>query len=118
MSFNGTCRDFISLSNDLSTKALKERFSPDDLKWRLRQSLISRQQGLHESLNSYNEFIDTTCLQLGVSKEDQFYYFVNGLLADIKSEVLMHQPKDDLTAVNLAAVLNLMIALLQIAKAT
>ena len=118
MLFNGTCRDFISLSNDLSTKALKERFSPDDLKWRLRQSLISRQQGLHESLNSYNEFTDTTCLQPGVSKEDQFYYFVNGLLADIKREVLMHQPKDDLTAVNLAAVLNLLIALLQIAEVT
>ena len=64
---------------DLLTKALKERFFSDDLKWWLRQSLISRQQGLHESLDSYIEFIDTTCRRLGVSKEDQFYYFVNGL---------------------------------------
>ena len=33
---------------------------------------------------------------------DQFYYFVNGLRADIKREVLMGQPKDYLTAVNLS----------------
>ena len=87
---------------DLLSTALKERFFSDGLKWRLRQSLISRQQGLHESLDSYIEFIDTTCRRLGVSKEDQFYYFVNGLRAEIKREVLMRQPKDYLTAVNLA----------------
>ena len=46
---------------DLLSKALKERFFSDDLKWRLRQSLISKQQGLHESLHIYIEFIDTTC---------------------------------------------------------
>ena len=80
--------------------ALKERFFSDDLKWRLRQSLISKQQGLHESLDIYIEFIDTTCRRLGVSREDQFYYFDNGLRADIKREVLMHQPKDYLIAVN------------------
>ena len=83
-------------------KALKERFFSDDLKWRLRQSLISRQQGPHESLDSDIEFIDTTCRRLGVSREDQFYYFDNGLRADIKREVLMHQPKDYLIAVNFA----------------
>ena len=37
-----------------------------------------------------------------MSQVDQFYYFVNGLRADIKGEVLMGQPKDYLTAVNLA----------------
>ena len=87
---------------DLLSKALKEQFFSDDLKWRLRQSLISKQQGLHESLHIYIEFIDTTCRWLGVSREDQFYYIVNGLRADIKREVLMHQPKDYLIAVNLA----------------
>ena len=99
---------YFSLESDtrknfhLLSTALKERFFSDDLKWRLRQSLISRQQGLHESLDSYIEFIDTTCRRLGVSKEDQFYCFVNGLRAEIKREVLMRQPKDYLTAVNLA----------------
>ena len=83
-------------------KALKERFFSDDLKWRLRQSLISRQQGPHESLDSDIEFIDTTCRRLGVSREDQFYSFDNRLRADIKREVLMHQPKDYLIAVNFA----------------
>ena len=53
-------------------------------------------------MDSYIEFIDTTCRRLGVSKEDQYYYFANGLCGDIKRDVLMHQPKDYLTAVNLA----------------
>jgi len=87
---------------DLLSKALKERFFSDDLKWRLRQSLISRQQGPHESLDTYIEFIASTCRRLGVSKEDQSYYSINGLRAEIKREVLMRQPKDYLTAVNLA----------------
>ena len=82
--------------------ALKERFFSDDLKWRLRQSLISRQRGLHESLDSYIKFIASTCRRLGVSKEDQFYYFINRLCAKNKREVLVSQPKDYLTAVNLA----------------
>ena len=53
-------------------------------------------------MDIYIEFIDTTCRRLGVSREDQFYYFDNGLRADIKREVLMHQPKDYLIAVNFA----------------
>ena len=87
---------------DLLSKALKERFFSDDLKWRLRQSLISRQRGLHESLDSYIKFIASTCRRLGVSKEDQFNYFINRLCAKNKREVLVRQPKDYLTAVNLA----------------
>ena len=87
---------------DLLSKALKERFFSDDLKWRLRQSLISRQRGLHESLDSYIKFIASTCRRLGVSKEDQFYYFINRLCTKNKREVLVRQPKDYLTAVNLA----------------
>ena len=53
-------------------------------------------------MDSYVEFIDTACRRLGVSKEDQYYYFVNRFCADIQRDVLMHQPKDYLTAVNLA----------------
>ena len=63
MLFNWTCGDllFLSQTGDKKkfrpplTTALKERFFCDDLKWRLRQSLISRRQGLHESLDSYIE---------------------------------------------------------------
>ena len=87
---------------DLLSTALKSRFFSDDLKWLLRQLLTSRQHGFSESLDSYINFIDSTYRRLGVSQVDQFYYFVNGLRADIKREVLMGQPKDYLTAVNLA----------------
>ena len=53
-------------------------------------------------MDSYIAFIASICRRLGVSKEDQFYYFINGLRAEIRREVLMRQPKDYLTAVNLA----------------
>ena len=65
-------------------------------------TVTQRLQGLHESLDSCIEFIASTCRLLGVSKEDQFYYFINGLPAKFRREVLMRQPKDYLTAVNLA----------------
>ena len=65
-------------------------------------TVTQRLQGLHESLDSCIEFIASTCRLLGVSKEDQFYYFINGLRAKFRREVLMRQPKDYLTAVNLA----------------
>ena len=102
MLFNRTCGDLLVLSRTDDKTALKERFFSDGFNWQLRQSLISRQQGLHESLDSYIEFIDSTFPRLGVSKEDQFYYFVNGLRIEIKREILMRQPKDFLTTVKLA----------------
>ena len=90
-------RDFEAL-----TDALKNRFSSDDFKWRLRQSLSSRKQGPKESLDSYIEFINSTCQRLGVSKADQLHFFVDGLREEIKREVLMHKPEDYQTAENLA----------------
>ena len=92
-----TRNDFDDLVN-----ALKRRFSSDDFKWRLRQSLSSRKQGLNESLDSYIEFINSTCQRLGVPEHDQMHYFVQGLRDDIKREVLMHKPPDYQTAENLA----------------
>ena len=53
-------------------------------------------------MDSYIDFIDSTCPRLGVSQVGRVYYFVSGLCADIKREVLMGQPIDHLTAVNLA----------------
>ena len=90
-------RDFDALTN-----ALKNRFSSDDFKWRLRQSLSSRKQGPKESLDSYIEFINSTCQRLGVSKADQLHFFVDGLRDEIKREVLMHKPEDYQTTENVA----------------
>ena len=92
-----TRRDFDEL-----TAELKNRFSSEDVKWRLRQSLSARKQGAKESLDSYIEFINSTCQKLGVSKEDQLHFFVNGLHDEIKREVLMHKPLDYQSAENLA----------------
>ena len=51
-----TRSDFDTLVN-----AFRQRFSSDDFKWRLRQSLSSHKQGPNESLDSYIEFINSTC---------------------------------------------------------
>lgn len=53
-------RDFDEL-----TAELKNRFSSEDVKWRLRQSLSGRKQGAKESLDSYIEFINSTCQKIG-----------------------------------------------------
>ncbi|XP_078361540.1 uncharacterized protein LOC144645887 [Oculina patagonica] len=93
---------FIRNDFDSLVRALRQRFSSDDFKWRLRQSLSSRKQGPNESLDSYIEFINSTCQRLGVMQPDQMHYFVQGLRDDIKREVLMHKPTDYQTAENLA----------------
>lgn len=64
--------------------ALRERFSSDDLKWRLRQSLSSHKHGSNESLDSYLEY--STCQRLGLSGHDKMHYFVQGLRDDIKRD--------------------------------
>ena len=64
--------------------------------------MSARKQGAKESLDSYIEFINSTCQKLGVSKEDQLHFFVNGLRDEIKREVLMHKPLDYQSAENLA----------------
>ena len=87
---------------DTLVNALRQRFSSNDFKWRLRQSLSSRKQGPNESLHSYIEFINSTCQRLGVPQQDQMHYFVQGLRDDIKREVLMNKPTDHQTAENLA----------------
>ena len=87
---------------DELTASLKNRFSSEDVKWRLRQSLSVRKQGGKESLDSYIEFINSTCQKLGVFKEDQLHFFVNGLHDEIKREVLMHKPLDYQSPENLA----------------
>ena len=64
--------------------------------------LSARKQGAGESLDSFIEFINSTCQRLGVSDGDKIHYFVQGLRDDIKREVLMHKPDDYQTAENLA----------------
>ena len=87
---------------DKLVDTLRERYSSDDFKWRLRQQLSSRKQSAKESLDFYIEFINCTCQRLGVSKDDQLHFFVQGLKDGIKLEILIHTPEDYQTAENLA----------------
>ena len=58
------------------------RFSSDDFKWRLRQLLSARKQGAGGSIDSYIEFINSTCQSLGAPDGDKMHYFVLGLCDD------------------------------------
>ena len=62
-----------------------------DLEWRLQQNLSSRKQGENKSLDSYVDFVSSTCQRLGVSEKDKMHYFVQGLREDIKRDVLMQK---------------------------
>ena len=64
---------------DLLSTAFKSRFFQTIWNGVWNQSLISRQQGSSESLDSYIDFIDSSCRRLGVSQVDRVDYFVNGL---------------------------------------
>ena len=78
----------------LAKEALIERFASQDLKWRLRQKLISMKQGENESLENYIDTICHTCQRVGgISDKQQMTYFVKGLKYNIKREVLMRVPK-------------------------
>ena len=64
----------------LAKEALIERFASQDLKWRLRQKLISMKQGENESLENYIYTICRTCQRVsGILDKQQMTYFVNGL---------------------------------------
>ena len=76
-----------------SREALLKRFCNPHLEWRLLQQLSSRRQDEKESLDSYVDFITSTCQRLHISDSDKLHYFVQGLHEDIKRAVLMKTPK-------------------------
>ena len=84
------------------TKALKEQFSIPASIWLLRQQLSARKQNETESLANYAAEIRRLCKRLSLSDSECMHYFIQGLHPDLKSHVILGQPKTLAEAENLA----------------
>ena len=84
------------------TDGLKERFGPQTLEFLFRQELYSRKQGENEPLSLYTEDIIKKSQRLSITDKDMLNIFINGLQNDLKSHVILNQPKTFAEAENLA----------------
>jgi len=91
-----------TLSLDKLIQKLKEEFSSEGLKWRLRQNLAQRKQKANESLNIYKTDIRSHCKRLDLPKSEWLHHFVKGLTPDIKYYVILQKPRTLEQAENLA----------------
>ena len=82
--------------------ALKDHFSNPASMWLLRQQLSGRKQQETESLANYAADIRRLCKRVGLSDSEGMHYFIQGLHADLKSHVILGQPKTLEEAENLA----------------
>ena len=82
--------------------ALKDQFSNPASMWLLRQQLSARKQQETESLANYAADIRRMCKRLGLSDGEGMHYFIQGLHADLKSHLVLGQPKTLAEAENLA----------------
>ena len=82
--------------------ALKDRFGAQNLEFIFRQELYARKQGLTEPLSLYTEDIIKKCQRLSLSDKDMMNIFINGLSEDLKTHVVLNQPKAFAEAENLA----------------
>ena len=91
-----------TLSLDEITKKLKDEFSSEASKWRLRQNLEQRKQNPDETLSTYRTDIRNQCRRLDLPRSEWLHHFVKGLRPDIKDYVVLQQPTTIEQAENLA----------------
>ena len=82
--------------------ALKTRFGATNIDFILRQELYARKQGPVEPLACYTEDIIKRCQRLSISENELMNIFINGLNSELKSHVILNQPKSFSEAENLA----------------
>ena len=70
--------------------------------WLLRQQLSAGKQQETESFGNYAADIRRLCKPLALSDSEGMHYFIQGLHADLKSHVILGQPKTLAEAENLA----------------
>ena len=83
-------------------KAFIFRFLSYEYRFRLREELELKRQGISESLQDYIDFIEERAQLLEIDDETKLFVFANGLRNDIKRVVLMKSPKSFYEAVSLA----------------
>ncbi len=83
-------------------ETLKTRFSARNLGFLFCQELYARKQGPTEPLSNLTEDIIKKCQRLSLTDAEMMNIFINGLVEDIKSHVILNQPKSFSEAENLA----------------
>ena len=96
-----TINDFATLTDELKT-----RFGAQNLEFIFRQELYARKQGQNEPLSMYTEDVIRKCQRLSLSDNDMMNVFINGLNNEIKTHVILNQPKSFAEAENLARLRN------------
>ena len=92
-----TINDYATLIDELKT-----RFGAQNLEFIFRQELYARRQGQNEPLSMYTEDVIRKCQRLSLSDNDMMNVFINGLNNEIKTHVILNQPKSFAEAENLA----------------
>ena len=88
------------------TDELKSRFGAQSLEFIFRQELHARKQGPNEPLSLYTEDIIKKCQHLALSENEIMNVFINGLVDEIKTHVILGQPKTFAEAESLACLRN------------
>ena len=96
-----SCPDQFSTYESL-VDALKNQFSNPASLWLWRQQLCSRTQGETETVANYASDIRRLCKRIGLQDIDRTQYFIQGLRPDLKTHVILGQPKTLAEAENLA----------------
>ena len=86
----------------LLTEGLRTRFGSQTLEFLFRQELYARKQGPTEPLSMYTEDIIKKSQRLALSDKDLMNVFINVLCDEIKTHVILNQPKSFAEAENLA----------------
>ena len=81
---------------------LKAHFSNPASVWLWRQQLSARKQEKHEPLCSYASDIRHLCKRSGLTELEIMHHFIQGLKPELKSHVILGQPKILSEAENLA----------------
>ena len=96
----------LSGSGNLTFEVLSQKsisyFQLNVTLWQLRQKLEERRQLLGETVADYYYDILSFCSRLNLPKSEWLYCFVRGLRPEIREHVILQQPPDFESALNIA----------------
>ena len=93
-----------NLTFEVLSQKLISHFESKVTLWQLRQKLEERRQLLGETAADYYCDILSFCSRLNLPKIEWFYCFVRGLRPEIREHVVLQQPPDFESALNIAKV--------------
>ena len=93
-----------NLTFEVLSQKLISHFESEVTLWQLRQKLEKRRQLLGETVADYYYDILSFCSRLNLPKSEWLYCFVRGLRPEIREHVILQQPPDFESALNIAKI--------------